>query len=189
MSTLMTMDTLQKAMRELLDMHAEYLQEIFESNYPGITADEATEKAINDIATENVLQYINDHLQIMPAVELEVEGRDIIDDIATMEIDIGHGINYIQKLCETPVCLVGRTTNSSGGNGVYTCVNMQYTFLTVDGVWKSVNADIIQTNGSEYPSFCLQMYNDKSNEALYYGLESLRDLIPATYEYVLYDYD
>lgn len=188
MTQTMTMDTLKTAMRELLNAHAEYLLDMFQAECPGITQDEAVERALIDIATADVLKHINDNLEIPPVTELEIKGENITKNIADMEINIGNDINYIDKLFNRPVFLAGECMNSCGGNGVYTCVDMQYTFLTMDGRWQSVNADIIQefSDNSEL-YFKLKMYNTASYDT-YYGLEYLKDLIPPDYEYVLYDY-
>ena len=187
MTQTMTMDTLTNAMREFLTIHAEHLLDMFQFVYPGITQDEAVERALIDLATGDVLRHINNNLKILPVAELEVEGEDVTKIISHMEIAIGHGINYTYKLFSRPVFLAGECMNSCGGNDVYTCTDMQYTFLTIDGEWRTVNADIIQEFRSTELYFSLKMYKE-SDDTSYYGLEYLKDLIPADYEYVLYDY-
>lgn len=184
----MTMDTLRKAMREFLDVHAEYLIEMYEDEYPDITEDEVVEKVLEDVATEAVLEYINDNLKILPVVELEVEGDDVTSGVVDMEIDVGHNINHIEKLFNKPVCLIGECVNGGGGNGLYSCMDVQYTFLTVDGEWKSVDANIIQESyaNSDELYFCMSVY--KESDDTYYGLERLRDLIPDDYDGELYNY-
>lgn len=187
MTQTMTMDTLTNAMREFLTIHAEHLLDMFQFVYPGITQDEAVERALIDLATGDVLRHINNNLKILPVAELEVEGEDVTKIISNMEIAIGHGINYTDKLFSRPVFLAGECMNSCGGNDVYTCTDMQYTFLTIDGEWRTVNADIIQEFRSTELYFSLKMYKE-SDDTSYYGLEYLKDLIPTDYEYVLYDY-
>lgn len=187
MTQTMTMDTLTNAMREFLTIHAEHLLDMFQFVYPGITQDEAVERALIDLTTGDVLRHINNNLKILPVAELEVEGEDVTKIISNMEIAIGHGINYTDKLFSRPVFLAGECMNSCCGNDVYTCTDMQYTFLTIDGEWRTVNADIIQEFRSTELYFSLKMYKE-SDDTSYYGLEYLKDLIPANYEYVLYDY-
>lgn len=187
MTQTMTMDTLTNAMREFLTIHAEHLLDMFQFVCPGITQDEAVERALIDLATGDVLRHINNNLKILPVAELEVEGEDVTKIISNMEIAIGHGINYTDKLFSRPVFLAGECMNSCGVNDVYTCTDMQYTFLTIDGEWRTVNADIIQEFRSTELYFSLKMYKE-SDDTSYYGLEYLKDLIPADYEYVLYDY-
>ena len=187
MTQTMTMDTLTNAMREFLTIHAEHLLDMFQFVYPGITQDEAVERALIDLATGDVLRHINNNLKILPVAELEVEGEDVTKIISNMEIAIGHGINYTDKLFSRPVFLAGECMNSCCGNDVYTCTDMQYTFLTIDGEWRTVNADIIQEFRSTELYFSRKMYKE-SDDTSYYGLEYLKDLIPANYEYVLYDY-
>lgn len=180
----MTMEALRKAMRKLVENHVEHLMDVFEDE----TEDEIMDRVVDDIATDEVLNYINTHLKILPVVELEIEGTAIVDNVLEMECNIGHGINYIHKVFDKPVCLIGEYVGSYGTNDTYNCTTLCHSFLTVDGEWKFVEVNEIAepyANSNEN-YFCLKMYQESDGE--YYGLELLQDLIPDIYEYELYDF-
>ena len=178
----MTIETLRKSMREFLEVHGYYLIDMFIDENPDITEEEAIEKALDDIVTEKVLKYINEHMRVLPVVELTVGDEHVTDGVMNMEFDIGHGITYIDKMFNKPVCLIGYSLGMGGVNNFYSCSNSCLVFLSADGEWKYLEADIISGNDCQ-----LTIYKESNDE--YHGLELLRDVIPETYDGMLYDFE
>lgn len=96
----MTKEVLTKAMKEFLQDFERDLFMAYEEDEDDIEVsdEEAMQLALEELTDDSVLNYVNENMMIQPEVELEIFGYNIVDSVLEDEKEIGHGIQYINKL-------------------------------------------------------------------------------------------
>lgn len=181
----MSMDALRRGMTDLVESN-------FENIWEGVDicdGNELVSEVVDDLATEAVLEYINNHLKIMPVAEFRIYNQSYIDFLLTDEMELGHHIEIIPKLYNKPVVLLGEIMESGGlGNLLFYSLDM-VSFLAVDGLWHSaLRRSYVQTaeNNCDHELLRFELYEPIQDGTL--SIEKLADIIPDKYEFLLYGF-
>ena len=179
----LTMDALKKAVELLAKMNLESLWEIFDED-----DDEIIKMVVDDIATNEVLDHINENLIIMPIVEVYKEGFIYMDEIISYELQLGHNIELVPKLFDVAVCPVGGSEVGGAGGTYVTCTWSDVVFLSANGEWKYAHcrnyqdADLYDDE-EEVELKLYEPYSDGCPNVSY-----LEKFIPEKYDGVLCDF-
>ena len=179
----LTMDALKKAVESLAKMNLESLWEIFDED-----DDEIIKMVVDDIATNEVLDHINDCLRIVPIVEIYKEGFIYMDEIISYELQLGHNTELVPKLFDAAVCPVGSSEVGGAGGTHVICAWSDVTFLSANGEWKYAHCRSYQDADlyDDEDEVEVQLYEPYFDG--YPNINYLKDLIPEKYEGVLYDF-
>lgn len=181
----MSMDALRRGMTDLVESN-------FENIWEGVDicdSNELVSSVVDDLATEAVLEYINEHLKIMPVAEFRIYDQSYVDFILTDEMELGHHIELIPKLYNKPVVPLGEIMESGGGGNLLLHCLDRVSFLAVDGLWYSaLRRSYVQTaeNNHNHELLRFELYEPIQDGTL--SIEKLADIIPDKYEGMLYDF-
>lgn len=181
----MSMDALRRGMMDLVESNFENIWEDVDI----CDGNELVLEVVNDLATEAVLEYINEHLRIMPVADLRLYDQSYVDFLLQDELELGHHIEIIPKLYTKPVVLLGEIMESGGGGDPLFHSLDTVSFLTVDGLWRSaLRRSYVQTaeNNCNHELLRFELYEPIQDGTL--SIEKLADIIPDKYEYLLYDF-
>ncbi len=155
--------------------------------------DRRLEEEAGKLATEELLDWINGHMEMFPAAKLRAGGIDYSGLIAEDEEAIGHNVRYTTKLFDEPVCYMGGWMDSMGS-----CTFNYYSgwnaFLTADGEWKTAYSFTVTTDnpGDKARSEGIQFetYEPLDDpEWACYCMDEVAELLPDFYKGKLYDND
>lgn len=169
----MSMEALKKGIKQILCFYVNELWDVYETddNCDSLDENKVIDLAMNDIITQQLLDYVNANLKVQPVAELQVYGINIMDAVCEDENTIEHNVNLIEKLFDVPTCLIGMGEWESSlcrvNTSYYHCL-----FLTVDGNFKFATCDEIWDEDSVLK---LKVY--KKSKEKYYCLEMLEDFL------------
>lgn len=178
----MTMDGLRKAIRTLLENTKEYLDE-YVPNSENMSKEELIEYILNDIVSDDILNYINEHMKLQPTTQLTIMDDDITSTVVNDQMMVGHDIHLIDLLFDEPVCYVGYFPQGTGISTYYYSNDIM-AFLTINGEWRFAECkSIYDAIDTEKQMFRLEIYikTEKHiytlNELEQFMKEDYRDLL------------
>ena len=153
----MTMDGLRKAIRTLLENTKEYLDE-YVPNSENMSKEELIEYILNDIVSDDILNYINEHMKLQPTTQLTIMDDDITSTVVNDQMMVGHDIHLIDLLFDEPVCYVGYFPQGTGISTYYYSNDIM-AFLTINGEWRFAECkSIYDAIDTEKQMFRLEIY-------------------------------
>lgn len=178
----MTMDGLRKAIRILLENTEKYLDE-YVPNSENMSDEELIEYILNDVVSDDMLNYINEHMKLQPTTQLTVFDDDVTATVVNDQMMIGHDIQLINLLFDEPVCYVGYFPQDTGISTYYYSNNIM-AFLTITGEWRFAECKTIyDAIDEEKQTFYLEIYTKTEkrihtlNELEQFIKEDYRDLL------------
>lgn len=181
----MSMETLKKALIAPVEYAVNNVNGDIYDIVPEDIAKKSTKKIVewivNDMATEAILNYINQNMKPQPVAELIIRNVDITEQAIKDEQEFGHDIEYIQKLFAEPVVLIGydtsdiAMTSSMLAEVAYTTNHLA--FLTITGEWVFAYEKSIICETAEN----LQLSTFERTKNPYFGFEYLSDVLPKKY--------
>lgn len=178
----MTMDGLRKAIRILLENTEKYLDE-YVSNSENMSDEELIEYILNDVVSDDMLNYINEHMKLQPTTQLTVFDDDVTATVVNDQMMVGHDIQLINLLFDEPVCYVGYFPQGTGISTYYYSNNIM-AFLTITGEWRFAECKTIyDAIDEEKQTFYLEVYTKTEkhihtlNELEQFIKEDYRDLL------------
>ncbi len=178
----MTMDGLRKAIRILLENTEKYLDE-YVPNSENMSEKELIEYILNDVVSDDMLNYINEHMKLQPTTQLTVFDDDVTATVVNDQMMIGHDIQLINLLFDEPVCYVGYFPQGTGISTYYYSNNIM-AFLTITGEWRFAECKTIyDAIDEEKQTFYLEIYTKTEkrihtlNELEQFIKEDYRDLL------------
>lgn len=146
-------------------------------------SEEIIEMFIDDLTTEKVLEYINKHMEIVPAIQLNVNDEDITE-LAIMSEELeGHNIECVRKLNHGKMmCKIGEDVISYGMNYIEYSTHI-CSYLTIDGEWIYVirkEISEITDNDCEPRYSCKHLA--ETNKESYFGLDCIMHLLDEKYQ-------
>lgn len=147
------------------------------------SSEEVLRMLIDDLSTEKVLEYVNTHMKVVPALQINVNGEDITNLAIMTEQFVGHDIECVRKLNNgIPMCKIGEDVISYGMDHIEYSTHI-CSYLTIDGEWIYV----IRKEISEIPAKnCKPSYSCKhsleTNNESYFGLDCIIHLLDEKYQ-------
>lgn len=147
------------------------------------SSEEIIEMFVDDLSTEKVLDYVNTHMEVVPAVQINVDDEDVTGLAIMAEQLGGHHLECVRKLNHgKPMCKMGEDVISYGMNYVeystYIC-----SYITIDGEWiYAIGKDISEiTEGDCEPRYsCKHLVRTKKET--YFGLDCIIHLLDEKYQ-------
>lgn len=178
----MTMDGLRKAIRILLENTEKYLDE-YVSNSENMSDEELIEYILNDVVSDDMLNYINEHMKLQSTTQLTVFDDDVTATVVNDQMMIGHDIQLINLLFDEPVCYVGYFPQGTSISTYYYSNNIM-AFLTITGEWRFAECKTIyDAIDEEKQTFYLEIYT--KTEKRIHTLNELEQFIKQDYRDLL----
>lgn len=138
---------------------------------------------INDLSTEKVLEYVNTHMEIVPVLQINVNGEDVTNLAIMTEQNVGHDIEYIRKLnYGKPMCKIGEDVLSYGMDHVEYSTHI-CSYLTIDGEWIYViKKEIAEITDAVCEPCYLCSHLVETNNEVYFGIDYIMHLLDEKYQ-------
>lgn len=147
------------------------------------SSEEVIGMLIDDLSTDKVLEYVNTHMDVVPAMEINVDGEDFIKLAIMTEQEIGHDVECVRKLYDgKPMCKIGEDAIYNGTNYIEYNTNI-CSYITTDGEWVfAIKKEISEVTDFGCEPCCSFSHLMETNDEEYFGLECIIHLLDEKYQ-------